>query len=226
MGESDGEARSGRRGFFKLGLERLRGNVLDAARALGEAVEVATQAAEEAGPSAQVQQERRFHRARVRGGGPARRSLVRPPGALAEAEFLAACTRCRDCVDACPPQSIFRVGPERGPTLEGTPVLYVEQRACHLCTDVPCAAACTTGALRPITAAQIRIGLALVDRELCLNNLGERCQACLDACPFPGRALALAGGREPVVHAAECTGCGLCVAACRSYPKALAVQPS
>ena len=40
---------------------------------------------------------------------------LRPPGALPELGFLAACTRCGDCIPACPVQAIVRAPTESGP---------------------------------------------------------------------------------------------------------------
>jgi MauM/NapG family ferredoxin protein len=152
--------------------------------------------------------------------------VVRPPGAVPEAEFLALCTRCTKCLDACPEQSLVRAPPTFGPELELLPILVPEQRACYLCTDVPCAAACPTGALLPIQASEIDLGLAVVSPRLCLNSLGHPCDACLTACPFPGRAIVAGSGGVPAVDDSVCNGCGQCVLACRSMPKALRIEPT
>src|SRR6478735_6976891 len=75
-----------------------------------------------------------------------RRRFVRPPGALPEMAFLAACTRCGACSDACPPRAI-RVAPSSEGFAAGTPHLEVELQPCIACADMPCATACPTGAL-------------------------------------------------------------------------------
>ena len=50
-------------------------------------------------------------------------TYFRPPGALAkEPDFLSACERCGKCVEACPHDSIERLGVATG-VAEGTPVL-------------------------------------------------------------------------------------------------------
>jgi ferredoxin len=75
--------------------------------------------------------------------------FVRPPGALAEKEFLEACTRCGDCIKACAPLALRGAGPERGRRLYATPIIVPRENACVLCEGLPCIAACPTGALIP-----------------------------------------------------------------------------
>lgn len=236
--KDDERGAADRRGFFRLGLERLRTTALEAARELARA------SAEIAEASA-VEPERyegrpdedgvvpMYHRARRRtaragseeGQKGLGRRFVRPPGAKPEREFLASCERCRKCVDACPEHAIFSAGPQHGPELELTPILMPAERACLLCQDVPCASACPSGALVPLPAAEIRIGLAAVTPELCLNRLGQTCDACLHECPFPGVAIRAAEDGVPLVDDSTCTGCGLCALHCRAYPKAIQVLP-
>ena len=68
-----------------------------------------------------------------------RRRFVRPPGALPEVAFLAACTRCNACVDVCPPRAI-RTAPSSEGFAAGTPHLEVELQPCIACPEMPCAA--------------------------------------------------------------------------------------
>src|SRR4051794_30767256 len=42
------------------------------------------------------------------------RRYFRPPGALPEMGFLAACTRCGACTEACPPHAIVSVSTQGG----------------------------------------------------------------------------------------------------------------
>ncbi len=185
-----------RRAFFRQGLRSL-------ARTLVETVDAA--------------------RGRPPGPGDALARRLRPPGALAEAAFLEACSRCDDCIAACPAQCLVRV-PE-GYSDAGTPVLLPPLRACVLCTGLDCTHACTTGALRPLhEAAEVRIGLAVVHRRDCSAWEGSDCQVCHDVCPTLPKAILLDGGR-PRVEAADCTGCGLCEMRCPEQPRAILVLP-
>lgn len=79
---------------------------------------------------------------------------LRPPGALPEAEFLVACTRCDACVRVCPPWALKAATRLDAPP-PGTPFLHDPQaNACADCATRPCIAACETGALRPETFVQ------------------------------------------------------------------------
>ena len=50
--------------------------------------------------------------------------FLRPPGAAPEPDFLKLCTRCTDCLEACPHQAIRRLGPEFD-SVEGTPAITI-----------------------------------------------------------------------------------------------------
>src|SRR5687768_8427901 len=59
---------------------------------------------------------------------------VRPPGALPEVGFLAACTRCGECVRACPPHAIVTASADGG-LAAGTPHLELDHEPCIGCLD-------------------------------------------------------------------------------------------
>lgn len=152
------------------------------------------------------------------------RTPRRPPGALAEAEFVSACTRCAACLDACPEGTLK-------PDAAGFPVADVAQSPCAMCLDVPCAAACEPGALQPGDVAAIaRFGTAQILTRLCLNHdwtpiddEDEPCERCVTWCPVP-EVLTLGDDVMPRVDEAGCTGCGLCAAHCAAYPQAIAIR--
>jgi len=155
--------------------------------------------------------------------------LVRPPGALAEDDFLARCIRCGECMKVCPTNGIHPAGWEAG--LEGawTPVMkfkmgYCEYE-CTLCTQV-----CPTGAIRPLEVAakqKVKIGLAYFDRNRCLPYaLARTCIVCEEHCPTPKKAIwfepvevfTAMGERltvkQPRIDPDLCIGCGICVNKC------------
>jgi ferredoxin-type protein NapG len=152
-------------------------------------------------------------------------SLLRPPGArLPDADYLAACTGCEACVTACPPGALFMVQ-AGGETARQVAALDPARKPCLLCTQLPCIAACEPGALSSVPApAQVRIGIAQVSPLRCRTFRGERCDLCVQICPFPGDAIRTVN-RRPVVSAEYCTGCGLCVRACPESPKAIEIVP-
>ena len=61
---------------------------------------------------------------------------VRPPGALPEPAFVAACTRCGECATACPVHAITMLPPSAG-LATGTPALDVAATACIMCEGMP-----------------------------------------------------------------------------------------
>lgn len=148
----------------------------------------------------------------------------RPPGAIAEAEFLARCTKCNDCSAACPEGAIFVLSEHVGRGA-GTPVLVPDERPCLMCVGFPCAAACETGALRVPETSVVRLGAARVRRDLCLPYRGPECGACAGLCPDGAEsALRLRLGR-PEIEEAACIGCGRCIEACPTAPKAIELLP-
>ena len=160
----------------------------------------------------------------------ARRAVhwIRPPYALAELEFLLACTRCNASVAACPQQLIFPLAARLGVQFAGTPALDLINKSCHLCVDWPCVNACEAGALclpvveedESLPAPQL--ARAEIDIEHCLPWQGPECGACATACPQPG-ALNWERSR-PVIDAAQCIGCGQCRQACIVEPRAIRVS--
>ena len=156
----------------------------------------------------------------------ARGFTLRPPGALAEKRFLAACVRCGMCAQACPHQAIKLAGGEAGAGI-GTPVITPRETPCYLCQDLPCVKACPSGALdkKLEDIEQVRMGTAvIIDRESCLSIRGLRCEVCYRQCPLIDKAITLQLRHntrtdehtimEPVVHKEKCVGCGICENSC------------
>ena len=153
------------------------------------------------------------------------RRYFRPPGAVEEIAFLAACTRCGDCSDVCPVQAIIKAPPEAG-LAAATPMIDPGVRACVVCADMPCARACETGALvAPADGwAAIHMGALTLDPERCIAFHGVPCGVCARVCPVGERALALDHGGRPVIHPEGCVGCGVCVTACVTSPASLELR--
>jgi MauM/NapG family ferredoxin protein len=142
---------------------------------------------------------------------PIRRNRLRPPGAVAEAQFLARCIRCGRCLEVCPYHAIVMLD-IRHALHAGTPLIAVENIPCYLC--MKCVAVCPTGSLRPIGQKETRMGLAVIDHYSCLAWRGDTlCRTCYDKCPFANVAIRLEQLR-PVIDEGACVGCGLCVNAC------------
>jgi ferredoxin-type protein NapG len=153
---------------------------------------------------------------------------IRPPYALDELEFLAACTRCGECIDACPYDVIFLLSSRLGAMVINTPALDLVNKGCHLCADWPCVTACKPGALKtPLknsdeTVPLPKLAEANIDPRACLPYLGPECGACASSCPVAG-ALAWHAGK-PIIDSTQCTGCGLCREACIVDPRAINIS--
>ena len=148
-------------------------------------------------------------------GRPRPRAEIRPPWSLPESAFIDRCTRCGDCLTACP-EKILVLGDGGFPTVD------FARGECTFCGA--CAAAC-----QPLVLVR-REGLpawpykALVG-EACLPRRGVECRVCGDFCDvrairFPPR---LGGSPLPEVNLETCTGCGACVAPCPTA--AITIRP-
>jgi ferredoxin-type protein NapG len=199
-----------RRDLFRSGLRRAAHALARGASAVGDAVVPAAP--------------RSGQRARTAPREPPRAAYLRPPGALVEQAFREVCTRCDDCVAACPKWAVRKAGPELGEGLEGTPIIVPEDQPCWMCADMPCIAACETGALRPLgRLSEARMGAVRVRVEACYSAQGSICEVCEERCPVQPRPLRLARGAAPVIDAEGCTGCGVCAWLCPAH--ALDVVP-
>lgn len=149
---------------------------------------------------------------------------VRPPFAVPELEFMLACTRCGDCIEACPPKVLFPLAASYGADVASTAALDVLGGGCHLCEDWPCVTACEADALKlPETEENEKIwpkmSQASIVSDECLPFRGPECGACAGSCPIPET---LTFHRErPQINLGNCAGCGLCLAACIAEPKAI-----
>ena len=161
-------------------------------------------------------------------------TALRPPGAIKEEDFLAACVRCGLCVRACPYDTL-RLATMGEETALGTPYFIARDIPCFMCADVPCAKACPTGALDreipDIRSADMGVAV-LVDHETCLNYKGMHCSICYRVCPIRDEAITLEkqtiNGRQmliPTVHSSKCTGCGTCEKQCVLEEAAIRVLP-
>jgi ferredoxin-type protein NapF len=134
-------------------------------------------------------------------------SAIRPPWALPEEAFTAACDGCGKCIQKCPENILT-------PTEDGFVQLSFDDAGCSFCGE--CVAICPTGALsktiEPPLALEARI------QGNCIALHGVVCRLCEDACETsairfrPG----LNGKSYPIISEENCNGCGACVSRCPS----------
>jgi polyferredoxin len=129
--------------------------------------------------------------------------VVRPPGALAEEDFLERCIKCGQCMRVCPTNVIQPATLEAG--LEGlwTPLLNfrVGTSGCQL-NCIACGNVCPTSAIRPLSLDEklgrdkfadrgpVRMGTAFVDQGRCLPwAMNKPCIVCQENCPVSPKAI-------------------------------------
>ena len=100
------------------------------------------------------------------------------------------------------------------------------RQPCTVCPDMPCAAACPTGALVvPERKWEgYRMGRLSLLPERCIAFHGVECGVCVRSCPVGERAMVLDEGGRPVIRAEGCVGCGVCVRACVTTPSSLTLR--
>jgi ferredoxin-type protein NapF len=130
--------------------------------------------------------------------------IPRLPWALDDSSFTAGCTRCGDCLRACPEQIIVHGD-------GGFPQVDFSRNACTFCH------ACVDACKQPIFHHDAKPwhAVAVIDQR-CLTQQQVYCQNCKDACGE--RAIRFQFGRNGMSHPQilldACTGCGACVAPC------------
>ena len=139
--------------------------------------------------------------------------VLRPPGAIAEEDFLKACIKCGLCAEACLNRDSNKdkeTGKARPGTLQmakggdhrmiGTPFFIPTEVPCYMCEDIPCVPVCPSGALDQLSVSnekgeldidKSRMGLAVVHKESCIAFWGIQCDACYRACPLLDEAITL-----------------------------------
>ncbi|MEN6424297.1 MAG: 4Fe-4S binding protein [Phycisphaerales bacterium] len=167
--------------------------------------------------------------------GPFRRRMsrpLRPPGAVDEPAFVGLCTRCGNCVRACPSGIIERDLGGNGWAGFLAPVLSFRGDYCRE-DCVRCTQACPSGALKHVSQAKkgiVRLGLPRVDMSLCLLADDRECSLCKSRCPYDAVHYVFSEADytlTPQIDPDKCNGCGACEAACpTSPPKAIIVFPS
>lgn len=164
---------------------------------------------------------------------------IRPPGSVAEPEFLERCIKCDQCINVCP-TNVLQPATLKESGLEGlwTPVMDFSvgfcQLNCTLCSEV-----CPTGAIQKISVDRklgvksyedkgpIVLGTAFFNRGRCLPWAMETpCVVCEEVCPVTPKAIGTYDEEftrwdgttvtlnKPYMRPELCIGCGICEHEC------------
>ena len=154
---------------------------------------------------------------------PVRTVPLTPFGSESVKDFYKKCVACQLCVSACP-NNVLRPSTDLDRLMQ--PEMSYEKGYCRPeCTE--CSQVCPAGAILPLTPeekTQFHIGVASVDRNLCVAEDGISCGNCARHCPV-GAILMVPKDKDdenspyiPVVDEAKCIGCGACENLCPSRP--------
>lgn len=154
---------------------------------------------------------------------PERTVPLTPFGSESVKDFYKKCVACQLCVSACP-NNVLRPSTDLDRLMQ--PEMSYEKGYCRPeCTE--CSQVCPAGAILPLTPeekTQFHIGVASVERSLCVAEDGISCGNCARHCPV-GAILMVPQDESddnspyiPVVDEAKCIGCGACENLCPSRP--------
>ena len=150
--------------------------------------------------------------------------IVRPPMVTDEAQFLALCVRCGQCIRACPEGALQPLALESGITGFWSPAIAPEVAGCK--TDCnSCSLVCPTQAISAFKKERtekwaLKMGQVTFSSQKCISyepGAHKPCLKCVEVCP--NKAIVVDNGATPErpvsVLYDRCTGCGLCETACR-----------
>jgi polyferredoxin len=166
------------------------------------------------------------------------RGVIRPPGSVAEDEFLRRCIKCDQCIRVCPTNVLQPALFEAGVEGLWTPIMISKMGWCELnCTL--CSQVCPTGAIREISIAEklgvgpfeakgpVKTGTAFYNQGRCLPwAMDTSCVVCEEVCPVSPKAIftrnvevtdrwgATLQLKRPYIDPNRCIGCGICEHEC------------
>ena len=133
-------------------------------------------------------------------------NTLRPPWLKSPLSFTEQCTRCGDCLKACP-ESIIQVGDG------GFPEIDFRLGECTFCGD--CAKSCKEELFFDSESQKPWHYTAEIQSN-CFAKNQVSCQSCQDVCDQRAIRFApqLGSVSQPIINMVECNGCGACVSVC------------
>ncbi len=142
--------------------------------------------------------------------------LIRPPGALPEADFFSRCIRCGECMVACPTNTLQPVWFESGFIGLFSPAIVPGHGPCDPSCN-HCARVCPTKAIRVLEKEEriwAKTGTAVILPHKCIAwEHDKKCMVCDEVCPYDAvKFIKKSGKPVPVPQVVEnlCSGCGYC----------------
>lgn len=155
------------------------------------------------------------------------KTLLRPPGALEESDFLASCIKCGQCIQVCPFGSISLLDLSGGINT-ATPYIDPVKRGCYLCDLFPCILCCPSGALDDEVQKidQVHMGVAYVtEPKNCLNYKNIKVsKENVDRIKAHGDRTELEKELNEKLTAQVGKDCELCLEVCRVEPRDGAIK--
>ncbi|UYG03424.1 ferredoxin-type protein NapF [Halomonas sp. LR3S48] len=143
---------------------------------------------------------------------------LRPPWAREEPEFLANCSQCGDCLQACETDIIVS-------DAAGFPQVDFQLGECTFCRA--CVEACEEDVFRDPEREPPWRHVAAIG-SACLGPQGVYCRSCGESCEAGAIHFAFNARRvpEPTIDSAACNGCGACVSVCPTQAVAVGLLES
>jgi len=143
-------------------------------------------------------------------------TLIRPPWAKEESDFIAHCdSSCQACSNACP-EKIIVIGRGKYPHID------FSQGECTFCEQ--CVDACDYDALVKQGDGKPWIHKAVIKMDQCITQQSVVCRSCSEMCEVAAIKFTpvIGGVSSPELNSDLCNGCGACINVCPS--KALFIQ--
>lgn len=151
------------------------------------------------------------------------KSLIRPPGALTEEDFIDRCIRCGECLKVCPAKCLKSVSLKEGICEWLTPHIIPRESGCIRCLN--CGKVCPSGAIQKVEVEEVKIGTAGIEKEMCLVwTKKKECLVCREYCPVGAVSIDFKG--RPIVEPDVCVGCGVCEENCPVLGEKAAIKVS